>query len=152
MWRPPWSASRDRALLDLKMAAQRSTGKGQLTEDPQRAEALALDGLDSIAFARSLFQVDEGGTIYLDGNSLGMLPRRSLARVTQIVAEEWGRGLVRSWGSWVDLPAAVGDLLGEHLLGAAGGQTVVSDATTVNLYKLASAALDARPGRSVIVS
>lgn len=134
------------------MAAQRSTGKGPLTEDPQRAEALALDGLDSIAFARSLFQVDEGGTIYLDGNSLGMLPRRSLARVTQIVAEEWGRGLVRSWGAWVDLPGAVGDLLGEHLLGAAGGQTVVSDATTVNLYKLASAALDARPGRCVIVS
>lgn len=126
--------------------------KGRPSSEPARAEALALDMVDPIGWARPLFQIDDDAPIYLDGNSLGMLPRRSLERVTEVVTEEWGRGLVRSWSSWVDRPTAVGDLLATHLLGAAPGQTVVSDATTVNLYKLASAALDARPGRSVIVS
>ncbi len=126
--------------------------EGRPSSEPARAEALALDTVDPIAWARPLFQIDDDAPIYLDGNSLGMLPRRSLERVTEVVTEEWGRRLVRSWSSWVDLPTAVGDLLATHLLGAAPGQTVVSDATTVNLYKLASAALDARPGRSVIVS
>lgn len=126
--------------------------EGRPSSEPARAEALALDMVDPIAWARPLFHIDDDAPIYLDGNSLGMLPRRSLERVIEVVTEEWGRGLVRSWSSWVDLPTAVGDLLATHLLGAAPGQTVVSDATTVNLYKLASAALDARPGRSVIVS
>ncbi|MHB8325127.1 MAG: kynureninase [Candidatus Dormibacteria bacterium] len=70
----------------------------------------------------------------------------------QLVRWEWGRGLVGSWDGWIDLPARVGDQLGQHLLGAASGQVLISDATTINLYKLAAAALDARPGRSVIVS
>ena len=69
-----------------------------------------------------------------------------------MVGREWGAGLVRSWHRWIDLPGQVGDLLGEHLIGAAPGQVAVCDSTTVNLYKLACAALDARPGRSVIVT
>jgi kynureninase len=123
-----------------------------VAEAPSRLEALRLDGEDPIGWARDRFLVASDRPIYLDGNSLGMLPRRSLERVESLLREEWAQGLVRSWDSWIELPARVGDLLGEELLGAGPGQTVVSDATTVNLYKLASAALDARPGRSVIVS
>ncbi len=111
-----------------------------------------MDEEDPIGWARNLFLTADDQPIYLDGNSLGMLPRRSLERVDRLLRHDWGRGLVRSWDTWMDLPAVVGDLVGTELLGAAPGQTVISDATTVNLYKLASAALDARPGRSVIVS
>ncbi len=123
-----------------------------MAEAPSRSQALRLDDEDPIGWARDRFLVPSDRPIYLDGNSLGMLPRRSLERVESLLREEWGQGLVRSWDSWIQLPARVGDLLGEALLGAAPGQTVVSDATTVNLYKLASAALDARPGRSTIIS
>src|SRR6185437_17176220 len=63
-----------------------------------------------------------------------------------------GRGLVRSWHDWVELPTAAGDLLGQHLAGAEPGQIAVCDSTTVNLYKLAHAALDARPGRDVLIT
>jgi kynureninase len=92
------------------------------------------------------------GLIYLDGNSLGMLPAATVARLAEVISQEWGAGLIRSWGHWMDLPGQAGDLLGEHLLGAAPGQVVVSDSTTVNLYKLACAALAARPGRPVLVT
>ena len=70
----------------------------------------------------------------------------------EVVDREWGEGLVRSWNDWVELPTAAGDLLGQHLAGAAPGQIAVCDSTTVNLYKLAHAALDARPGRDVLIT
>jgi len=69
-----------------------------------------------------------------------------------MVRQEWGAGLVRSWRSWIELPGRAGDLVGQHLVGAAPGQVAVCDSTTINLYKLACAALDARPGRDVIVT
>jgi kynureninase len=93
--------------------------------------------------------------IYLDGNSLGRLPVAAIARVKQVVEHEWGGDLVTSWGagaSWIEEPAKVGDRLGAALLGAAPGQVLISDSTTVNFYKLAAAALDARPGRTAIVT
>src|SRR5262249_32198562 len=90
--------------------------------------------------------------IYMDGNSLGPLPLTTRHAIAEVVSDEWGAGLVRSWRHWVELPRAVGDLIGEHLIGAAPGQVLVSDSTTVNLYKLASAALDARAPRTVIVT
>ena len=90
--------------------------------------------------------------IYLDGNSLGPLPVRTQARVAEVIDQEWGVGLVRSWDRWIRLPADAGDMVGEHLVGAAAGQVLVCDSVTVNLYKLACAALDARPGRDVIVT
>jgi len=121
-------------------------------EGPERRRARELDHDDGIAWARDRFQIHEAQPIYLDGNSLGMLPLRSLQRLEELLREEWGRGLVRSWDHWIGLPTRVGDLLGSALLGAGPGQTVVSDATTVNLYKLASAALDRLPSRTVIVS
>ncbi len=118
-----------------------------------RTEAERLDRDDPLASFRDRFVIDDPELIYLDGNSLGRLPRRSLERLRTVVEQEWGRRLIRSWNErWMDLPARAGDLIGRHLLGAAPGQVVVSDSTSVNLYKLAAAALDARPGRGVVVS
>jgi kynureninase len=118
-----------------------------------RAEAERLDREDPLASFRDQFVIEDPEILYLDGNSLGRLPRRSLARLRAVVEREWGRGLIRSWNQhWIDLPARAGDLIGQHLLGAAPGQVVVSDSTSVNLYKLAAAALDARPGRTVVVT
>ena len=80
------------------------------------------------------------------------MPRAAVDRVAHAVDDEWGVELVRAWEHWIDLPTEVGDLLAEHVLGARPGEVAVSDSTTVNLYKLASAALDARPARRAIVA
>ena len=117
-----------------------------------RSRACELDEADPLAGFRDRFAPLEPGLIYLDGNSLGMLPAATAQRVAEVIGQEWGAGLIRSWAHWMDLPGQAGDLLGEHLLGAAPGQVVVGDSTTVNLYKLACAALDARPGRPVLVT
>jgi kynureninase len=118
----------------------------------ERVFAERLDATDPLARFRDRFVRADESLIYLDGNSLGPLPKATAARIAEVVGTEWGAGLVRAWGGWVGLPSVVGDLIGEHLIGAAPGQTLVSDTTTVNLYKLASAALDARPGRGVVVT
>lgn len=117
-----------------------------------RAYAQQLDASDPLAAFRDKFVRPEGAPIYLDGNSLGPLPRTTQAAIAAVIGDQWGSGLVRSWDEWVGLPTEVGDLVGTTLLGAGVGQVLVSDSTTVNLYKLASAALDARPGRNVIVT
>jgi kynureninase len=117
-----------------------------------RAQAEALDAADPLAEFRDRFVATEPGLIYLDGNSLGRLPVATAARLRLVLDEEWAGGLVRSWEHWFDLPTRVGDLIAEHLVGARPGEVVVSDSTTVNLYKLAAAACDARPGRSVLVT
>ena len=91
--------------------------------------------------------------IYLDGNSLGRLPKRTPQRIAEVIATEWGERLIASWeAGWMELPVRVGDTLGAAFLGAAPGQVAVGDSTTVCFYKLASAALDARPGRTEIVT
>ncbi|HCU92294.1 MAG TPA: kynureninase [Actinobacteria bacterium] len=118
----------------------------------ERSFAQECDASDPLASFRERFARDDQSLIYLDGNSLGMLPLATAKRVSEVVGNEWGRGLIRSWDQWIDLPRRAGDLLGHHLLGAAPGQVVVGDSTTVNLYKLARAALAARPGRTVIVT
>jgi kynureninase len=117
-----------------------------------RAHAEELDAADPLAGFRDRFVRDDKSLIYLDGNSLGPLPIATEARIAEVVRQEWGGGLVRSWASWIELPRRAGDLIGEHLVGAAPGQVAVCDSTTVNLYKLAAAALAARPGRNVIVT
>ena len=116
-----------------------------------RERAAELDAQDPLAAFRARF-AGPGELVYLDGNSLGRLPLATAERIATVVRDEWGTGLIGSWEHWIGLPARVGDLLGEHLLGAAPGQVTVSDSTTVNLYKLACAGLDARPGRRVIVT
>ena len=93
------------------------------------------------------------GVIYLDGNSLGPLPKATPARVAEVVAREWGKSLIRAWTAhdWIDLPLRVGEKIG-RLIGAAPGSTVVADSTSVNLFKLLAAALEARPARPVILT
>ena len=121
-----------------------------------RDDALALDADDPLAALRNQFALPEG-VIYLDGNSLGVLPRATAARVQQVVAEEWGQGLIRSWNDagWIDLPQRIGDKIA-RLVGAGAGELVVADSTSVNLFKVLSAALaiaraDA-PQRRIILS
>src|SRR5215469_8878127 len=117
------------------------------------SHAQRLDAGDPLARFRDRFaRPADPSLIYLDGNSLGQLPLATQARIADVVGTEWGHGLVRSWHSWVGLPREVGDLIGRHLIGAGPGQVLVSDSTTVNLFKLANAALDAQPGRRVIVT
>jgi kynureninase len=117
-----------------------------------RAYAEARDAEDQLGAFRDRFVRDDRELIYLDGNSLGPLPVRSQARLADVIDQDWGVGLVRSWPSWMELPRQAGDMLAEHLLGAAPGQVLVCDSVTVNLYKLASAALDRQPGRDVIIT
>ncbi len=118
-----------------------------------RSYAQTLDAADQLAQFRDRFvRPDWDDLIYLNGNSLGPLPVRTQARLAELVDQDWGVGLVRSWDKWLHLPRQAGDMLGEHLLGAAAGQVIVCDSVTVNLYKLAWAALDARPGRDVIIT
>jgi kynureninase len=119
---------------------------------PERSYPAQLDAADPLAGFRDRFVRDDESLIYLDGNSLGPLPIGTQARIAEVVRQEWGAGLVRSWARWIELPAQAGDVIGEHLVGAAPGQVAVCDSTTINLYKLACAALDAQPGRHVIVT
>ena len=113
--------------------------------------AEALDRADPLARFRDEFVFEEGGPIYVDGNSLGRLPRRTREALGELV-EQWSTALVRGWQEWIELPVDVGDLLAEAVLGARRGEVIVTDSVTVNLYKLAVAALSARPGRTVVVS
>jgi len=121
-----------------------------------RDEALARDAADPLAPLRAEFALPEG-VIYLDGNSLGALPRRTAARLQQTVVGEWGEGLIRSWNSarWIDLAGAIGDRIAA-LVGAAPGEVSTGDSTSVNLYKAlhAAAALQKAdsPARHVLLS
>jgi kynureninase len=117
-----------------------------------RLECAALDAADPLAPWRERFTIPDD-VVYLDGNSLGALPRDVPAHLLRVVEEEWGRGLICSWNSagWMAAPARVGDKLAP-LLGAQAGEVVVTDGTSVNLFKLLAAALGARPGRTVILT
>ena len=121
------------------------TSKPADSASTDRAYAEQQDAADPLAGFRDRFVSSPEALIYLDGNSLGPLAKATRQRIAEVVDREWGEGLVRSWNDWVELPTAVGDLLGEHLAGAAPGQIAVCDSTTVNLYKLGHAALNARP-------
>jgi kynureninase len=111
-----------------------------------------MDSADELAPFRDRFVRQDRDLIYLDGNSLGPLPVRTQARIAEVVDQDWGVGLVRSWDKWLDLPREAGDRVGEDLIGAASGQVLVCDSVTVNIYKLAISALDAQPGRNVVVT
>jgi kynureninase len=116
-----------------------------------RRDAEALDARDPLHAFRERFVIDPQ-VAYLDGNSLGCLPRATVARLEAIVGQ-WGDRGVRGWDDgWLDLPLEVGDRLGAAVLGAAPGQVAVGDSTTVCFYKLVCAALDARPGRAQIIT
>jgi kynureninase len=115
------------------------------------ARAAALDAADPLAAFRGDFVVDDQGPLYVDGNSLGRLPHATAERLKTLV-DEWGSRLVSAWGDWIEVPARIGDLLGQHVLGARPGEVLVCDSVTVNLYKLAAAVLDAEPGPVVALA
>ena len=123
---------------------------------PTLQDCRALDAQDPLRALRQQFTLPEG-VIYLDGNSLGVLPNATAARVAEAVTQEWGQGLIRSWNSagWFDAPQRLGDKIA-RLVGAAPGEVVATDSTSINLYKVLSAALNiARedaPNRTVLVS
>jgi kynureninase len=118
-----------------------------------RADAEELDAHDPLAEFRASFEMPDPDLIYLDGNSLGRMPAATPGKLNGALRREWADRLIRSWNeTWFDLPSRVGDLIGTHFLGAAPGQVVIADSTTVNLYKLVAAAVDARPGRRTIVT
>ncbi|MEV6954903.1 kynureninase [Streptomyces sp. NPDC051183] len=113
------------------------------------ARAAQLDAADELAKLRERFELPDG-VVYLDGNSLGALPAGVAQRLAEVVTQEWGTSLIRSWseGTWWTAPERIGDKLAP-LIGAAPGQTVVGDSTSVNLFKaLVGAARLARPGRT----
>lgn len=101
----------------------------------------ARDRADGLASSRALFQIPEG-VIYLDGNSLGVLPRATPARVREVVESQWGNDLIRSWNTheWVTLPRRVGDKLA-RFLGAQSGEVIVADSTSINVFKLLAGAV-----------
>jgi len=117
-----------------------------------RAQLRAMDADDELAPMRARFALPDD-IIYLDGNSLGALPRATPARVAQVAAREWGQGLIRSWNDagWITLAARIGDQIA-RVIGAAPGTVSVADSTTVNLFKTLGAALASRPGRRTILS
>lgn len=117
-----------------------------------RTDLAALDEQDTLAAFRDEFQLRDS-LIYLDGNSLGALPRATAARVGKAISSEWGEGLITSWlgAEWVSAPQRIGDKIA-RLLGADPGEIIAADSTSVNLFKALSAALSLRPDRSVILS
>ena len=120
--------------------------------EPGLDSAQRLDADDDLASFRQAFAIADPDLIYVDGNSLGRLPRRTVERLQAAVESEWGCDLIRGWNSgWFEAPGRVGDKIGQ-LVGAGPGQVVVSDSTSVNLFKLVMAALEMRPERRRIVS
>ncbi|CAM3836557.1 kynureninase [Bordetella tumulicola] len=123
---------------------------------PTRQACLQADQKDPLASLKAHFELP-AGVLYMDGNSLGVLPKAAAERSAQVIQKEWGQGLIRSWNDagWFDLPSRLGDKLGQ-LIGAGAGQVVVTDTTSLNLFKSLAAALRiqqrAAPQRKVIVS
>jgi kynureninase len=117
-----------------------------------RAYCLELDAADELAACRERFELPPG-EIYLDGNSLGPLPRGLAARMQQVIEQEWGQGLIRSWNDagWIAAPERAAARIA-RLIGAQPAEVVVTDSTSVNLFKLLVAALRLNPGRKVILT
>jgi kynureninase len=117
-----------------------------------REYALELDKNDPLAHFKSRFVITDPEMCYLDGNSLGRLPKSTITAITDFMNKEWGPEVVTGWSHWVDEAQPTGDLLGEAALGAAAGQVLVCDTTSVNFYQLCLAAIHARPGRKTIIT
>jgi kynureninase len=110
-----------------------------------------LDLDDPLAPYRNQFVITDPDVCYLDGNSLGRLPKLTIERVNTFLNDEWGKQLVDGWSHWIDQAQTAGDLLAESALGASKGQTLVCDTTSVNFYQLCVAAIKANPGRKKII-
>lgn len=114
--------------------------------------ALELDAKDPLASFREEFVIDDPDLIYLDGNSLGRLPKRTAALMHQVIDQQWGQRLIRAWGDgWFTAPQRIGAKVAQ-LIGAQSNEVLVTDSTSVNIFKLVIAALEARPGRTKVVT
>jgi kynureninase len=134
------------------VAESSSTTPAPLRDSAAALERAAeLDAADPLASFRERFVIDDPDVVYLDGNSLGRLPRATAERLRGVVAEEWGGELIRGWDHWIDEPLRVGDRLA-GIVGARAGEVIVSDSTTVNFFKVAHAALEARPDRRIVIT
>lgn len=116
------------------------------------AHAEALDAEDPLASFRDLFQLRDGLN-YLDGNSLGVMPKATAARMAQAISGEWAEGLITSWlgADWVNAPRRIGDKIGSFL-GANAGEVIAADSTSVNIFKALAAAISLNPGRRVLLT
>ena len=117
-----------------------------------RQDAIVLDAKDPLAKYRDLFIFTDPDVCYLDGNSLGRLPKATVETINKFLIEGWGTKIVDGWGEWIDKAETTGDLIGRAALGAAAGQTLAMDTTSVNFYRLVRAAISARPGRKTIIT
>ena len=114
--------------------------------------AQQIDSQDALASYRNQFLIHDPNLIYLDGNSLGMLPKAAQGKARQVVEEQWGKDLIRGWNKgWWDSPSRVGDKIGQ-IIGAAAGQVLVNDTVSINLFKLATAALTLQPNKNRIIT
>jgi kynureninase len=118
----------------------------------ERQFALDLDAQDPLARYHELFVNDDPDICYLDGNSLGRLPKKTISVVNDFLIKEWGPKIVNGWADWIDEAETTGDLIGRAALGAGAGQVLACDTTSVNFYQLVGAALAARPGRKTIIT
>lgn len=115
-------------------------------------DAAALDASDPLRRFRDEFVITDPELCYLDGNSLGRLPKRTVDIVHRYLTEEWGSQLVTGWSHWIDEAQSVGDLVGAVALGAASGQVLAVDTTSVNFYQLCDAAIRSQPDRDTVIS
>ena len=121
-------------------------------DDSGYADAVTLDLADPLAAFRERFATPDPDVIYLDGNSLGRAPARAPNRMEKVVRDQWADRLIRFWDEgWWDLQLRLGDLLAP-VIGAGPGEVMISDSTSINLFKLAFAAVQSRPGRRYIVT
>lgn len=119
---------------------------------PSKDFALQLDSEDKLASFRDLFLIHDSNLIYLDGNSLGILPKSAQQKAREVVEEQWGKDLIRGWNKgWWEAPARVGDKIGK-LIGAEAGQVLVNDTVSLNLFKLATSALTLQPNKKRIIT
>ncbi len=123
----------------------------QFGDPTSRETALAMDAADPLAHYKSQFFIADPDLCYLDGNSLGRMPKATIDKVNHYLTAEWGTELVDGWGHWIDEAQVAGNLLGRATLGAAEGQTLVQDTTSVNFFQLCVAAIKARPGRKTVI-
>ncbi len=117
-----------------------------------RSTAQALDAKDPLSKYRDEFMIADPSLCYLDGNSLGRMPNATVGVVENYLRGEWATKLVSGWTDWIDEAQSVGDLIGRASLGAAVGQMLCVDTTSVNFYQLCSAAVDARSDRKTVIT
>lgn len=117
----------------------------------EKSTAEALDKTDPLAHYPAQFVVTDPNQCYLDGNSLGRLPKKTIAAINEFLTNEWGPELVDGWSHWIDQAQPAGDLLAEATLGTSPGQTLVIDTTSVNFYQLCLAVIKAHPNRKTVI-